>query len=377
MVVFLYRPSPQVPRPSVSAALKVFEACRYNIYVQREQITMGNVDLTWIFTQAIFMAINSLLWSLSYAEVRRQNPKPDVQKHLITAMDAIRLASERWPGVTSAIELYEDLMRAILKSYDKDGDIPLNETTPSDSASPANTFSDHSYSRSRTTSPGVISASSITTPPERVPIYGYFSNPRIGVEQPPPMPYQAVENKPPRATPPLVTPPIISPPLPQSSHSSQPLPRFTGPEGSPAHYASTQQSANFGYDGSSHFKSLPNNFPDISGWRSSYNSPQRVGEYDLYGMSSPNDGLTPPTTTQYPGSSPIYGSADPATAAQETAEHLINPSYWGQDVSLFGAGLDQTQQMELMQSLETNGMEDIQHIITATTRAFGQRSQNG
>jgi hypothetical protein len=46
-------------------------------------------------------------------------------------------------------------------------------------------------------------------------------------------------------------------------------------------------------------------------------------------------------------------------------------------MSQFGAGLDHAQQTELMHSLETSGMEDIQHIITNTMRAFGQRPQNG
>lgn len=119
MIVFLYRPSPQVPRPSLSAALKCFDACEYNIYMHREQISKGNVDLTWIFTQSLFMAINTLLWSLSYVEVRRKHKRQDVEKHLEIAMEGIQLASDRWPGVASAVQLYHNLIIAIMKVYEK------------------------------------------------------------------------------------------------------------------------------------------------------------------------------------------------------------------------------------------------------------------
>ena len=118
MVVFLYRPSPQVPQPSVEAAEKCFEASRFNIHVQREQISTKSVDLTWIFTQSLFMALNTLLWALSYPEIRRNHPKLEVENHLQTAQEAVFLASERWPGVEAALELYDTLIHACLKAYD-------------------------------------------------------------------------------------------------------------------------------------------------------------------------------------------------------------------------------------------------------------------
>ena len=120
MVVFLYRPSPQVPEPSVDAAEKAFEASRFNIYVQRKQISTKSVDLTWIFTQSLFMALNTLLWALSYPEIRKNHPKSEVENHLQTAQEAVFLASERWPGVESALELYDTLIQACLKAYNSE-----------------------------------------------------------------------------------------------------------------------------------------------------------------------------------------------------------------------------------------------------------------
>lgn len=42
------------------------------------------------------------------------------------------------------------------------------------------------------------------------------------------------------------------------------------------------------------------------------------------------------------------------------------------DTGDFGSGLTQSQQEELMAMAETDGMEDIQSIITQTLAAFGQ-----
>jgi len=131
MVVFLYRPSPQVPEPSVEAAEKCFEASRFNIKVQRKQISTKSVDLTWIFTQSLFMALNTLLWALSYPEIRRTHPKSEVEKHLQTALEAVFLASERWPGVESALELYDTLIHACLKAYDGNSDASYVIGSPS------------------------------------------------------------------------------------------------------------------------------------------------------------------------------------------------------------------------------------------------------
>lgn len=137
MIVFLYRPSPQVPEPSLRAAQKCFEASRFNIYMQREQIRTKSVDLTWIFTQSLFMALNTVLWTLSYPDIRKEHPRMEVEKHLDTVLEAIFLASERWPGVESALELYDDLVKACLKAYDGSSETSYVVSSPSNRPSPA------------------------------------------------------------------------------------------------------------------------------------------------------------------------------------------------------------------------------------------------
>lgn len=101
-----------------SAAMNCIEAALENIRLQREQIEDRSVDVTWIFTQTLFMELNTALWALSYPEVRREKPKAEIEEYVQMAQDGIRLASERWPGVESALELYENLIKACLKAYD-------------------------------------------------------------------------------------------------------------------------------------------------------------------------------------------------------------------------------------------------------------------
>jgi hypothetical protein len=128
MVVFLHRPSPQLPRPSTRSALAAFAACQYNVQMSRQQIKSRSVETTWVFTQSVFMAINTLLWTLSYEEVRRRYPREEVKTYLDVGLESILLASERWPGAASAHDLYVSLIDAVLKIYEKDGDVQVTGT---------------------------------------------------------------------------------------------------------------------------------------------------------------------------------------------------------------------------------------------------------
>ncbi|KAL8839403.1 MAG: hypothetical protein Q9170_001742 [Blastenia crenularia] len=118
MIIILYRPSPQIPSPSLSAARTCFEACTFNVRMHRNQVATKSVDLSWIWTQSIFMVLNTMLWAISYPEIRREHSKVLVENHIKQAQESILAASERWPGVEAAMELYETLISACLKAYD-------------------------------------------------------------------------------------------------------------------------------------------------------------------------------------------------------------------------------------------------------------------
>jgi hypothetical protein len=161
IIIFMYRPSPQIPKPSPQAARQCYDAATFNIEVMKRQLETKVVDLTWIFTQALFMLLNTILWSLSYSEIRQQHPRHEVRLHVINALAAIDYATDRWPGVQSARQLYDNLIWGCFKAYDNDpsyapslqGQSPLSTqdfpTSPSQAASysPASTDSYAAFSQ--------------------------------------------------------------------------------------------------------------------------------------------------------------------------------------------------------------------------------------
>jgi hypothetical protein len=364
MVVFLYRPSPQVPRPSLDAALKCFDACEYNIYMQREQITKKNVDLTWIFTQSIFMAINTMLWALSYDEVRRRHKREDVQRHLDVAMEAIGLASERWPGVASAVQLYQNLIDAILKIYEKDGDVPISAATPSDAASPIASYPD-AFNRSRGTSPATVASSSVATPPERsaAPFGQLYQQARRSVEHPPPVPYSSDLRQ--RSTPPAHRTPSAG-----SAYHPHPM---SGMQQDPTQHHQHPQY----FDPYAQFN-LPHFTPELTvpGWTAAAEQQPNFAPAGPMQSHFNNFGNHPVFNPHNPGY-PFPGTFDPANGAMPGMpgvpggdQFMQQQDYWEMDSGDFGQGLNQVQHDELMQSLETDGMEDIQSMITNTLAAI-------
>ena len=135
LIVFLYRPSPQIPEPSVNAARLCYESSAYIIMVQKDQIEKRVVDYTWILTQTMFMALNTILWTLSYPEIRAQYPLEHTVKVCQAAVHSISLTADRWPGVQSASQLYSTLVAACLKSYDSDMSFVLSSSTATSPAS--------------------------------------------------------------------------------------------------------------------------------------------------------------------------------------------------------------------------------------------------
>jgi len=349
MIVMLYRPSPQVPRPSLEAALKCFDACKYNIYAQREQLISKSAELSWVFAQAIFMAINTMLWSLSYSEVRKRHSKAAVERHLDVAMECIQLASERWPGVLSAVQLYQNLIAAIVKVYEKDSDVPLSAVSPSEVASPALMFPDPS-NHSQTTSPATVGSSSIPTPPERPAPFGYFQQrSRRSVKQSLPVPCQSDLQMPQPQTQPTPTPPAQQTPpfAPQAMH---PIHNTIPP-------SLSQQSLSF--DPSSYANPLPEWAPELT--VPSWSGPSLQPFQYQTGMAQPAFNGYANNTAFDPN---YQGYSFPGVDTSVNDQYM--PQYWDMDFGSLGSGLNQDQQQELMHSLENEGMEDIQSMITST-----------
>jgi hypothetical protein len=338
MVVFLFRPSPQVPRPSVQAAIQCYDACRYNIYMTRQQIETKSVDLTWIFTQAIFMAINTMLWTLSYSEVRRLHHHDEVEGHLKVALESIQLSSERWPGVASALELYKNLIAACMKIYEKDGDVPIAAGSPSDTASVVSSNLVEGINRSRTTSPATASTASVTTPSEAP--FGYISN----QNQQPLFGFSTSQNDP------SIQQTSSQPPSLQTS-PQQPTPQ-------PFIDATSKSSMDANIPGFSvslapQFQPLPTTYAELPQWTPTFSVPQQ----ETYSMPPVSQAL----------SSPSWNEAYAANRGYPMADYLY--PQWSMEQTR-GMGLNQEQQMELMQTFEANETAKIEAMIQQSNQLF-------
>jgi len=124
MIISLYRPSPQVSKPTSNAAMKCFGASRSIIESTYRQIEDQTVDITWESLLTVYSSLNALLWSISYPDVRAEHTRDDVQDLAATALEAIKIFSDRWPGSSSAVQLYTVIANACLQSYNLEDETP-------------------------------------------------------------------------------------------------------------------------------------------------------------------------------------------------------------------------------------------------------------
>jgi hypothetical protein len=315
--------------------------------MQHNQIARKSVELTWIFTQSLFMAINTILWTLSYYEIRQEHSRDEVEKDLNVAMDCIAKAIERWPGVASAHQLYPHLIDACLRIYEKDGDIPIAVGSPESTMDSA---------RSRTTSPTFVppppaaqSAQPLnSTLSEPKMAFGYFINEQPSAFNPP-------TNRDINMTVPQASPAV---PIPQTNGMSSPSTldtpsrRGTDRTGSNTSYGGMSFDSNF--DPNSQFNPLPNTFQDLAvNWNGTFN------------LSSSQNAPNIPALS--PFDPPLF-SMDPLHSNVPLSDYLYPPS-WNLDASR-GAGLTHQQQSELMHTLQEEGPSQINPMIQASNAVF-------
>lgn len=322
MIVLLFRPSPQVPQPSLRAARLCYDASVFNVYMQRNQIATKSVDLTWIFTQSLFMALNTILWSLSYPEIRQEHPREEVQKHLDTVLKAIFLASERWPGVASALELYTNLVTACLKVYDGSSETSYVVTSPSNKASPAS-------SQDVTTPPAISSPSSVVTgsvpsivPAEHPSPFGYVidqsnSNPAYSEHiSPTQSPVQYRRQMLPASA--LASAPLLRQPVQDNGYRPQPSFQYT---------TTTQDST---FDPNSFYNTFPSTMPGLQHWDPEYSSPSA-------------------TSNMLALAAPMYDPSYYLGSIGEQYSQYLHAPFFSESAM---QSLNQEQQSELMNSLE-------------------------
>ncbi|KAM7201679.1 Fungal specific transcription factor domain containing protein [Rhypophila sp. PSN 637] len=177
MLVSLYRPSPQISKPTANAALTCFDSACFIINISSEQVKKSAVDVTWIFLLTVYMSLNTLLWTLSYPEVRSKHAREEVEEFVNIAMEIIHQCSARWPSSDTAAQLYSVFARACMQSYEVKQESPVLhnpfDTPPSlgDASSPDSEMSLHSAHAGHATQQqgmGLFNATSM---------FGYVFNP--------------------------------------------------------------------------------------------------------------------------------------------------------------------------------------------------------
>ena len=333
--------------------------------MQRLSIDKGHVDMTWIFTQSICMAVNTILWTLSYGEVRRQNPKEKVEQVLEVGMEAIGLASERWPGVNAAKELYENLIKACLKIYGKEGDVSIAAASPESVNSTSGP-----PSPGQSTNPTTVSPKSISTPPEEQSRFQESGHP----------PAQATRHS--ESISNFSQRPPDLPQYHETAHNPATVPGQISAPSRPGF--GTDQTSQFGsmpnmnHGSKPQYNQLPNTFNDLTAW-------DQLAVLPLNSSTNfnPNMNLNPSTSRNDPFA--FEGALQPGTATAAPARvpaaaltdaqyaELLNPNFWASEEGP-SSGLNQLQQDELMQSLRTHGISQVESMVEAE-RGFWIPSQ--
>ncbi|CZT50308.1 related to purine utilization positive regulator [Rhynchosporium secalis] len=314
MIVTLLRPSPQVPKPSVRSAMMCYDASSTNIKSLSKQMETAMVDITWIFVLTLFQAVNTILWSISYPEVRALHAKEELEENVEIALDIILKCRERWPGTGAASQLYSKLAKACLKSYDANNF--LRPSSALSATSPALTDA-NSPSASETSS---ITASSVAYSSKQ------FQSPR-----------------------------------PQFGNvfdqESEPISNFdygpTFPPPQPSFRSGSIFASNSTMQTDRRFSYFPPELTQTHDLPNAWN-PVNFGQQ----QQMPASPLPPPQMQQ-----PII--ADPAYLMQ--TQHLnFGSDYFGNqgyDTDMRNGSLSQQQQIELMESLETEGLAEIDQFM--------------
>ncbi|KAF3940368.1 hypothetical protein ABW19_dt0202539 [Dactylella cylindrospora] len=130
MLIFLYRPSPQIPKPSVEATVLCYDCAIKNITIQKRMFDERTVDMTWVLVHQVYMTCIIMMWCLSYEDIRKLHPRNDVAKHIQTGIECLDMMVERWPGVGSAREIFWRLSMVALQSYESTSQISNSTGIP-------------------------------------------------------------------------------------------------------------------------------------------------------------------------------------------------------------------------------------------------------
>ncbi|RPA77054.1 hypothetical protein BJ508DRAFT_213158, partial [Ascobolus immersus RN42] len=119
LIIFMYRPSPQIPKPSLDATLKCFDAAVKNIYLEKKMFEAGTSS-SFVFAYQITIALMAILWGITCEKIRELHSKEVVKNHIDTALAILKVLALKWPGTAASVDIIGQLSKAAFKSYDAD-----------------------------------------------------------------------------------------------------------------------------------------------------------------------------------------------------------------------------------------------------------------
>ncbi|KAH0553267.1 hypothetical protein GP486_006588 [Trichoglossum hirsutum] len=330
MIIFLYRPSPQIPQPSVRAAKLCFDAAVYNLQEQRKMVENRSVDLTWVFVQQIFMQTNTVLWTISVPQIREQHSKREVEGHLDNALRSLLLSSERWPGTAAATDLYRKLITATLKSYGEESEVSSVTYSESIKAPSLSPYPERP-SQSPISTPSTT-AYSVTRPPGSTPSYGYpTESPQSQPDGHSPQPNLSTARHP------------VMAPL-SSSNPNQPL------DMSQFQHSPRFQEVSYNTDDGT-VDLFPYGVPDLLNW-------------------NPEISAAPPNASKFPSLSFDAFQFDALLSQQQQQQQQGPLGGFQYEYHPRNDSLSQEQQLELMDTLETFGVEYMDGYLEQSAAYF-------
>ncbi|GME24465.1 Fungal specific transcription factor [Neofusicoccum parvum] len=201
-------------------------------------------------------------------------------------------------------------------------------------------------------SPATVSTGSLSTPPERPDApFGYIS-PQAKVDFNMTNDHQTNFN-------------IYQSPQQPNLQSTQSTPtnsiHMTADMSSPS---SMTNISSPGFDQQMQYNPVPVTFADLPAWSPSFPTAQAP---DTFGQ--------PGSQQQYPNSMGDYSSTPFATAVGALYEDYLANEQPGWSVERPGMGLNQAQQFELLESLQTHGPEQIESMIEESNALFAPSSR--
>ncbi|CCX15424.1 fungal-specific transcription factor domain-containing protein [Pyronema domesticum] len=159
ILIFMYRPSPQIPQPSLEATLKCYECAALNVHLEKEMYESQSVELTWVFLHQIYTVTLTIIWATYNPHVRTVHPKQEVEELIRAQIKLLLALSELWPGAEAAADLFLRLAGAALRNYDSDLRNSPVSTHSAHTPPPHHRYHDQTHSPHSQTSPYAISDS--------------------------------------------------------------------------------------------------------------------------------------------------------------------------------------------------------------------------